>query len=238
MKKRNLLSLLMLATLTLASCGGDESSVDNNNSTNSEDTGGSENNSVVDNNSNTENNSGSENNSESDNNSNTENNSESNNNTNEPVGTVLAKATFEGVDSNSKALPEGAAGWTYIPNNASYPEPKFNKDGFKFAYVNQAMESPTFNAQSKVSVNVLIGSLNAKQNLSDDNGNPVLTFTALDTANSIVDTKTINVPVAGDNIVTLEGNGIVKVNIKMTNIYSDGGSSYNIKVTSFEVKVA
>lgn len=126
--KRNLLALMMLATVALASCGGDDTSKGDN-PTNSEVAG-----------------------------------------ENEAVGTVLAKATFEGVTGDSTSLPEGAANWTYITNNDKFPNPSFNKDAFKFNYANQGMESPVFSAQSKVSANVLIDSLNAKGSAVESNG--------------------------------------------------------------------
>lgn len=219
--KRNLLGLLMLATLSLAACGG------NDNSVNNEGNGSTPTNSET-----TSNNGGTVS---------TPASSDTNSEVgggNDQVGAVLASATFEGTNKNTSALPASAAGWVYYTNNDSFPDPNFNTDGYKFDWVNEGMESPAFASQSKVTFNMTVDTFNAKKDKQTDTGAAVFTVKALDASNAVIDTEVIQTPVTGVNSVTLEAAGIVKVQVFMTNYHSDSSASYNIKVTLFEVKKA
>lgn len=125
----------------------------------------------------------------------------------------------------NKAIPEG---WSYITNNATYPDPSFySSGGLKMNFENQGIASPVFNSEAKIEVNIVLGALNSNTKTSSASED-VFTIEALNTANEAVATGTLKSVAVGDNKVTITGAGIVKVVAKMTGYYYDGTKRYNL----------
>jgi len=125
----------------------------------------------------------------------------------------------------NNAIPEG---WTYITNNATYPDPSFySSGGFKMNFENQGIASPVFNSEAKIEVNMVLGALNSNTKTSSASED-VFTIEALNAASEVVATGTLKTVAVGDNKVTISGTGIVKVVAKMTGYYYDGTKRYNL----------
>lgn len=150
----------------------------------------------------------------------------------------MAIALFLGVASTSaaelakceinKAMPEG---WTYVSSDPEkYPNPEFYSDGgLKMRYINQGIESPAFSAASNVNVIINIKALNNNTKQEDPNIDP-FTVTGYNEAGEEVSSATLKEVAVGENTVALEGSGIVKVKIIMTDYYSDGSVCKNVSL--------
>ncbi len=120
--------------------------------------------------------------------------------------------------------------FTYLTNNASYPNPSFYGDGgLKFNYENMGLQSATFAAQSEVNVVIIINSLNKNSKTSAASQN-CFTVYGYNAAGEEVATAVINNVSVGNNSVALTGVGIVSVKIVMTGYPSAEGNYYNVSV--------
>lgn len=152
---------------------------------------------------------------------------------------MFANATDFICDLSTQAIPTG---WTYITNNAEYPDPSFYKtagaEGLKMNFENMGMESPAFSAVDAATVILNINALNenTKTGASDD----AFTITGLNASDAVVDTKTIGktAVVAGDNQVSLSGSGIVKVKVMMTGYPYNGTKYCNVNLRTITVTIA
>ena len=140
----------------------------------------------------------------------------------EPSGDVLATATF------NSAIPTG---WTYIPNNPSYPNPSFYKDGgLKMNYVDMGVTSPSFTASDSVNVSVLINALNENTKTNEADDIHVFTVTGLDSSGNEISSAIgyIDEIAKGEtSSVTISGTGICQVKVVMTAYYNNGTKCFN-----------
>ena len=140
----------------------------------------------------------------------------------DPSGDVLATATI------NNAIP---AGWTYIPNNPSYPDPSFYKDGgLKLNFVDMGVTSPSFTAIDSVNVSVLINALNPNTKTNEADDIHVFTVTGLDSSGNEISSAIgyIDELAKGEtSSVTISGTGICQVKIVMTAYYNDGTACNN-----------
>ena len=140
----------------------------------------------------------------------------------DPSGDVLASATF------NSAMPSG---WTYIPNNPSYPNPSFYKDGgLKMNYVDMGVTSPSFTASDSVNVSVLINALNPNTKTNEADDIHVFTVTGLDSSGNEISSAIgyIDELAKGEtSSVTISGTGICQVKVVMTAYYNDGTACNN-----------
>ena len=117
----------------------------------------------------------------------------------------------------SKAMPTG------LTSSASSPA-FYGDGGYKFNSNSAVITLTTaaFEAQSSIKVNLIVNALNAKKT---EAGEVTTTFTVcgLDASGNVVATQTIasNAVVAGDNVVTLTGTGIVKVTVAFNDFPSN-----------------
>lgn len=108
---------------------------------------------------------------------------------------------------------------------SSASSPAFYSDGgYKFNSNSSVVTLTTakFDAQSSIKVNLKVNALNKK---NTEAGEVTTTFTVcgLDASGNVVATQTIasNAVVAGDNIVTLTGTGIVQVTVAFNDFPSN-----------------
>ena len=143
-----------------------------------------------------------------------------------PAGATLVDATI------TDAIP---AELTYITNNPQYPNPSFySAGGLKMNYVNMGVQTATFAAQSSVKVTIKVAALNA--NTKSGNDADVFTVYGLDASGNTVVTATYDAVVAGDNVVLLEGEGIVAVKVIMTDYAHNGSAFCNISLGGVKVE--
>ena len=142
------------------------------------------------------------------------------------TGTVLVDATIE------NSIP---AALTYITNNSQYPNPSFYSSGaLKMNYVNMGVQTTTFAAQNSVKVTIKVSALNTNTKTGSDAD--VFTVYGLDASGNTVATATYDAVVAGDNVVILEGEGIVAVKVIMTDYAHNGTAFCNIALGGVKVE--
>ncbi len=124
---------------------------------------------------------------------------------------------------------------SYITNNSDYPNPSYYANGgIKFNYVNQGIQTVSFAAQTSVDVTLTISKFN--ENQKNENAEiDAFTFYALNANGEVVSSTTLNTLVAGDNTVTLEGEGIVAVKVIMTDFYHNGNKCCNLEIGGLSV---
>ena len=131
------------------------------------------------------------------------------------------------------AMPEGL---TYITNNEKYPDPSFYGDGgLKMNYVNQAVQTGTFEVQSSVVVVLTVNKLN--DNEKTNGGKDAFTVYGLNANGEVVATAGLENVVVGTNAVVLTGEGIVTVKVVMTD-YTAGSAGKCANVNLGGVVVA
>lgn len=153
------------------------------------------------------------------------------------AATLPVTADFTSMKTSS-TLADFPAGWTYITNNAAYPNPGYYAGGMKYSFVNQGMESPVFDAQSSVKVSLVVGKLNANTK-TEAGGDNVFTLTGIDAEGAVVATAVIPTVSVGDNDIILRSASanIVKVKILFTAYPHNGTSFCNLSLASATVAV-
>ena len=115
-------------------------------------------------------------------------------------------------------------GLTYITNSAEYPDPQFASDGgLKLRFEGQGVESDVFSASNSVKVTINFSQLNENQKTGTNS--KYFTITGIDSNGNVVDTEYLTTVKLGENVVTLDGTGIVKVEVIMTG-YPYNGTKY------------
>ncbi|MDR2557118.1 MAG: hypothetical protein LBC49_05340, partial [Bacteroidales bacterium] len=126
--------------------------------------------------------------------------------------------------------------WTYITNNAAYPEPTYyGNGGLKLNYENMGITSREFNPQSNIKVTIKINAFNANQKTSAASPD-VFTVKVYNAGGSVVGTGTLASVQAGDNIVNLTGTDIVKIDVVMTGFPNIGGTYQNVNLGGVTVE--
>lgn len=149
--------------------------------------------------------------------------------TDEGLALSEAGADFTSATKDDTAMPDGCT-WTYITNNASYPDPSFNNGGFKFSYVNQGLKSAQLVKSSSITVTINVGALNAKNSTTEPTDS-TFTVYGLGADESTIDTKTSGVVSAtGNVVVTLTGTDLVYVKIMLTGFGWNGSKQCNVRV--------
>lgn len=131
--------------------------------------------------------------------------------------------------------------WTYISNNPTdFPNPGFygtaGKQGLKVNFENMGVKSGTFEAQNKVVVNVNIYALNP--NTKTSSSTDFFTIKGYNAAGEVVATAKLNSVAVGDNAVTLEGLGIVCIDVVMTGYPTIDGTAQNVNLGGVTVSKA
>ncbi len=121
-------------------------------------------------------------------------------------------------------------GGTYITNNEKYPNPSFYKDGgLKMNYVNMGLQSEKFEAQNLLVVKLIVNALN--ENTKSDNPDlPAFTVYGFNEAGEQVAAASLDTIVVGENLFSLQGDGIVLVKVIMTDYPFNGEKCANVSV--------
>ncbi len=144
----------------------------------------------------------------------------------EPTPTPLPAGVLAQVSFADKKISDTT--WTYITNNASYPNPSFYATGLKLNFEKMGVKSGTFEATNKVSVSLNIAALNP--NTKTSSSTDFFTIKGYNAAGEVVATATLTSVAVGENAVTLEGEGIVSVEIVMTGYPTVGGTAQNVNL--------
>lgn len=139
-------------------------------------------------------------------------------------------ADFSSMTSTSK-LADFPAGWTYITNNISYPNPNYGASNWKLAYYNSGCASPKITAGS-LTLNINVQKLNQNTKKGIDNA-PIFYITTY-LNNDSVGLDSIMAVEVGDNITTL---GVQGDSVRIIfNTYPYDGTAYcNIAVSKIEL---
>lgn len=141
------------------------------------------------------------------------------------------------VGTISNAIPEG---WTYITNDPKYPNPGYyTNGGLKINFEGIGIQSPVFAQENSATVILNIAKLNENQKTgtTDDS----FTITGLDDAGVVIATATIKKTEvkAGDNTVTLSGNGFfTTVKVIMTGYPFNGNKYCNVELSAVTITTA
>ena len=142
------------------------------------------------------------------------------------VGATLVDATI------ANSIPTAL---TYITNNSDYPNPAFySSGGLKLNFTGMGVQTAAFAAHDSVKVTITVSALNANTKSGSDAD--VFTVYGLDASGNVVATKTYNDVVAGENVVVLEGTGIVAVKVIMTDYAHNGSAFCNINLGGLKVE--
>lgn len=133
--------------------------------------------------------------------------------------------------------PTIPADWTYITNDAAYPNPSFyttaGLTGIKFSFENQGIQSPEFTPNTNITVTLLVNALN--QNTKTGTNTNFFTITGLNASNEVVATAYLTTVIKGENKVELSGVNIVKVKVVMTGYPYDGAKYNNVNLASVTI---
>ncbi len=148
------------------------------------------------------------------------------------ITTFAAPLPVEGV-IDAKAIP---AGWEYITNNPSYPDPNFySAGGLKMGFEGQGIRSPKFDAVNTVTVEFEIASLNDNTK-SQGTADNVFTITALDATGTVLGEVGVNdVAAAGTFSATLSYTGIAQIELRMTKYVIVDGVCKNTELRRVKV---
>lgn len=130
------------------------------------------------------------------------------------------------------------SGLTYITNNEAYPNPNFYSDGgLKMNFVNMGIETKNaFAPSNSVLVTLNIKALN--ENEKTGNNSDVFTFYGLNASGQVVAEEGLDSVSVGENVVTLEAEGIVKVRVIMTDYAHNGNKFCNVSVGGLTLVVS
>ena len=124
---------------------------------------------------------------------------------------------------------------TYITNNSDYPNPSFySAGGLKMNFVNMGVQTSAFAAQSSVKVTIHVNALN--ENTKSGTDADVFTVYGLDASGNVVATATYDDVAVGENVVVLNGEGIVSVKVIMTDYAHNGNAFCNIGLDGIKVE--
>ena len=160
--------------------------------------------------------------------------------TNPPTGGEEGGTTPPAGETGSTLIDAGITNsmpseLTYITNNTSYPDPSFySAGGLKMNFANMGVQTSAFAAQSSVRVTINVNALN--ENTKSDTGADVFTVYGLDAGGNVVATATYDDVAVGENVVVLNGEGIVSVKVIMTNYAHNGNSFCNIGLAGIKVE--
>lgn len=138
---------------------------------------------------------------------------EEGNNNPEPTPTP----TPDGVLAKMEVTDGSLGNFTYITNDENYPNPAYNtaKTALNLRYENSGVKSSTFDAVNSCVVVIDVFGIN--ENTKTGTSTDVFTIKGYNAAGEVVDTKTLtSIVVGNENTVTLEGTGIVYVEVIMT----------------------
>ena len=132
----------------------------------------------------------------------------------------------------NNAMPEGLS---YITNNDSFPNPSFySNGGLKMNYENMGVLTETFDA--KASLNVTLNVLSLNENTKTGSSEDAFTVYGLNASGETVATATLQEVVAGENTVTITGEGIVQVKVLMTAYPNNGTKFCNVSLGGLSLK--
>ena len=171
---------------------------------------------------------------------------------------ILSESTSEGSSWSSESTSESSSsnvqesqtlefviadkvmdsGLTYIPNHEDYPDPKFYSDGgLKMNFVNMGIETKnTFAPSNSVLVTLNVKALN--ENEKNGNNSDVFTFYGLNASGQVVAEEGLDSVSVGENVVTLEAEGIVKVRVIMTDYAHNGNKFCNVSIGGLTLVVS
>ena len=147
-------------------------------------------------------------------------------NTSENSSSTSQGTTIEFVIAN-KQWDEGL---TYITNNEQFPDPSFYSDGgLKMNFVNMGFETKNpLTPSNSVAVTLIVNALN--ENTKSGTDVDAFTIYGLNSNGQVVAEAGLDNVVVGENIVTLNGQGIVKVKVVMTDYAYNGNAFCNVSV--------
>ena len=156
--------------------------------------------------------------------------------TTKPITATTLYAKWKDSPLATVVIANSFTGGSYVPDDPEYPNPAYMNGSLKCNFVNMGVLSDKFEAQNEVEVTLEVASLE-KISKTANAEVAALTFYALNANGEIIATVTLDEVVAGNNVVTLTGEGIVQVKVLMTDYVVVESSTYYVTISKLFVRL-